>query len=54
MKKTTLNYIIDILIGLGFLTSAVTGIYLFFTTLYSKTIRSDWLMCFFIKHCFFT
>ena len=32
MKRTTLNYIIYILIGLGFLTSAVTGIYLFFTT----------------------
>ncbi|MCK5671853.1 MAG: hypothetical protein KAH95_00670 [Spirochaetales bacterium] len=32
MKKTTINYIIDIIIGLGFLISAVTGIILFFNT----------------------
>ena len=32
MKKSTINYIIDIIIGLGFLVSAVTGAFLFFNT----------------------
>ena len=32
MKKSTVNYIIDIVIGLGFLVSAITGIFLFFNT----------------------
>ncbi len=32
MKKTTINYIIDIIIGLGFLLSLVTGIFLLFNT----------------------
>ena len=32
MKKSTINYIIDIIIGLGFLASVVTGIFLIFNT----------------------
>ena len=32
MKKTTINYIIDIIIGLGFLAAVVTGVFLLFNT----------------------
>ena len=32
MKKSTINYIIDIIIGLGFLASVITGIFLLFNT----------------------
>ena len=32
MKKTTINYIIDIIIGLGFLASLLTGVFLMFNT----------------------
>jgi len=32
MKKTTMNYIVDIIIGVGFLASFVTGIVLLFNT----------------------
>lgn len=32
MKKITINYIIDIIIGLGFLVSVITGVILFFNT----------------------
>ena len=32
MRKATLNYIIDIIIGLGFLVSVITGVILLFNT----------------------